>query len=212
MTNAIEKKQSVLKLTQLAVLTAITLIMGLTPLGFIPVNPVLTVTTMCVPIFVAAVLCGKYASAYIGLIFGITSVAQAFIGTSSMGVLFVSKGMYLQLFLLAVPTRVLVGFLSGLIFENLRKVDKKGAWSYEIGALLTSWLNTVLYIGALAVIGTTVPEIRAKFGAGDKLGIALFAAAIAAVLTNAIIESLVMTIISVPVSKVLEKAVKKIST
>ena len=55
-------------------------------------------------------------------------------------------------FVLCVVMRVLMGFCVGLIFKALRFVDRRGGWSYFIGALSAPLLNTLFFMGYIVLV------------------------------------------------------------
>ena len=67
-------------LTQLALLTALMLVMANTFLGYIRVG-LLTMSLMTVPLAIGAMLCGPAAGAWLGFVFGMTSFFNAVNGT-----------------------------------------------------------------------------------------------------------------------------------
>ena len=64
------KNNKTLMLTQLALLTAIEVILTFTPLGFIMIPPV-SITVLHIPVIVGAILTGKKGGAVLGGVFGI---------------------------------------------------------------------------------------------------------------------------------------------
>ena len=69
-------KFSVRKLAIIGVLGAISAVLGMTPLGFIPVGPT-RATIMHIPVIIGAIMEGPIVGALVGLIFGIFSIFQA---------------------------------------------------------------------------------------------------------------------------------------
>ena len=54
-------------------------------------------------------------------------------------------------FILCVAMRILMGWFVGLLFSLLRRVDKKGGWSYFAGALSAPLLNTLFFMGYIVL-------------------------------------------------------------
>ena len=73
------------RLTATALMLALTLILGLTPLGFLPL-PFLSidVTLMCLPVIIGAVLLGWRSGLLLGLTFALTSLYKAFTAPSPL--------------------------------------------------------------------------------------------------------------------------------
>lgn len=102
----------------MALLVAIILLMAFTPIGYIKTAG-LEITLIVVPVAVGAVTLGPTAGAILGGVFGITSFIQCF-GMSQFGALLLGINPFLT-FLVCVPTRILMGWLTGLIYHGLRK-------------------------------------------------------------------------------------------
>ena len=135
------------RLTQLALLTALELVMAFTPLGYLQVGP-LSMSFLTIPVAVGALLLGPGAGALLGAVFGATSFFQAVQGTIALGAALFAispAGSFVVCFV----DRVLVG----LVYAGLRKVlpgnDKV---CVTVGAFSASFLNTVFFMGALVLI------------------------------------------------------------
>ena len=76
-------------------------------------------------------------------------------------------GMFFQIspintFVLCVVMRVLMGFCVGLIFKALRLIDRRGGWSYFIGALSAPLLNTLFFMGYIVLVFYNTEFIQSK--------------------------------------------------
>lgn len=119
------------------------------PLGIFPYLRV-RYSLMMVPVAIGAMLMGPKAGAWLGLIFGATSFYQAVTGSSAFStMLFNINPIYA--FLLCIPTRVLMGFLTGVIFKAAQKVDKKKTVCYFVGGFFAAFLNTLFFMGVLLI-------------------------------------------------------------
>ncbi len=126
---------------------AITLIMGLTPLGTIR-TPFLSVSLVTVPVAIAAMLIGWQGALICGTVFGLTSFINALTGASGMlSTLFTVNPA--GVFITAVIARVLMGLCTGLIFYGLH--DKAGLKkiSYYVAGLAAPLLNTLFFMTSL---------------------------------------------------------------
>ena len=138
-------KMSARELTTLGLLTGVLLLMSVTPLGYFHTFG-LDISLMMVPVAIGAMLMGPKAGAWLGLIFGATSFYQAVTGSSAFStMLFNINPIYA--FLLCIPTRVLMGFLTGVIFKAAQKVDKKKTVCYFVGGFFAAFLNTLFFMG-----------------------------------------------------------------
>ncbi|NCC78852.1 MAG: ECF transporter S component, partial [Clostridia bacterium] len=75
-----QKRRTTFKTRQLAVvglLSGISIFLSLTPLGFIPILPI-NPTIMHVPVIIGAIIEGPMIGAFIGGIFGLSSMLRAF--------------------------------------------------------------------------------------------------------------------------------------
>ena len=126
-------------LVEMALLVAIILLMAFTPIGYIKTAG-LEITLIVVPVAVGAVTLGPVAGAILGGVFGITSFIQCF-GMSQFGALLLGINPFFT-FLVCVPTRILMGWLTGLIYHGLRKTKLPATASVTIASLCCPVLNT----------------------------------------------------------------------
>ena len=201
------RRQRTVLLVETAMLAAIVVVMALTPIGYLRVGP-LELTLIMVPVIIGAVTCGPAVGALLGGVFGVTSFVQCFMG-SPLGAILVSQSI-VRTFLVCVVTRVLAGFLCGLLFKVLAPHDKKGSWSYLVAGISGSLLNTLFFLGALALLffGVTfTPEQAASLGGVDTMLKTVIA--IAAGL-NAPIELLVCAVLGSAVGKGVSVALRRV--
>ncbi|MBR2383667.1 MAG: ECF transporter S component [Anaerotignum sp.] len=145
-----KKKMSVKDLTTLGLLTGVLLVMSFTPLGYVHTLGV-DISLMMIPVAIGAMLMGPKGGAWLGFIFGATSFYQALTGTSVFSATLFNISP-LHTFLLCIPTRILMGFLTGVIFKMAAKVDKKKTVCYFVGGFSAAFLNTVFFMGALILL------------------------------------------------------------
>lgn len=143
-------KTNVRFLAQLGLLAAIEIVMKLIGLGSVPVGP-LYMSFLTVPIAVGAMTLGPSAGAILGAVFGLVSFKDAITGASAMtGVFFQISPVHT--FILCVVMRAIMGFCVGLLFKALRFIDRKGGWSYFIGAISAPLLNTLFFMGYIVAV------------------------------------------------------------
>ena len=152
-------KTNVRFLAQLGLLAAIEIVMKLIGLGSVPVGP-LYMSFLTVPIAVGAMTMGPAAGAILGAVFGLVSFKDALSGLGMTGVFFQISP--LNTFVLCVVMRVLMGFCVGLIFKALRFIDRRGGWSYFIGALSAPLLNTLFFMGYIVLVFYNTEFIQSK--------------------------------------------------
>lgn len=135
-------------LTQLSVLLALELILAYTPLGYLRLFPGLEISFLMIPVTLGAMLLGPAAGTVLGGVFGLTSFGTCF-GASAFGATLLAINPALT-FLTCVPTRLLAGWLAGLLFRALTaRRQTVPSWAFGAAALTGPLLNTLLFTGAL---------------------------------------------------------------
>lgn len=145
-----KKGMNVKDLTTLGLLTGILLVMAFTPLGYFHTLGV-DISLMMIPVGIGAMLMGPKAGAWLGFIFGATSFYQALTGTSVFSATLFNISP-VNTFLLCIPTRMLMGFVTGVIFLLVSKLDKKKTVSFFVGGFFAAFLNTVFFMGTLVLL------------------------------------------------------------
>lgn len=161
---------------QIAMLICIQFVMKAVGLGSVPVGP-LYMSFLTLPIAVGAMVIGPEAGAVLGGVFGLVSFKDALTGGSVMtSTLFAVSPVHT--FILCVVTRVLMGWLTGVLFRAVSKLDRRGSWSYFVGAIAAPVLNTVFFMGYLVLAFYHTEYVQghvARLGAKNPLMfIALF--------------------------------------
>lgn len=195
------KAMSTKKLTRLALLTAVIILMAFTPLGYLHIGP-FAVTFLTIPVIIGAVTMGPVSGAFLGLIFGITSFVKTF--SDVMGEVLLSINPFYTFVLCIVP-RVLEGFLCGLIFMLLKKGIKNNIAPAIVASFSCPILNTILYMSSLILLfGNT------EYILGLMNGQSVIAFVVAMVGVQAIVEAVVCgflgSAISITVLKFLKTA------
>lgn len=149
MNNPVNRMSSTTRtLTQLALLTAVILVMAYTPLGYLRVGP-LTMSLLTVPVAIGAMLVGPVGGAWLGLIFGLTSFMNAVNGTGGLTA-FAFQYNPVFCFITCVVARVACGLCCGLLYKGaarLFKTHDKAAC--VVGALSAPLLNTLFFMSCL---------------------------------------------------------------
>lgn len=114
-----EKKKilSTRKIALIGILSAICIVLGVTPLGFIPLGPV-TYTIMHVPVIIGAIIGGPIVGAFVGLIFGLFSLLRAISTPTPISFVFINP-------LVSVLPRILIGIVSYYVYKAAQKTNKK---------------------------------------------------------------------------------------
>lgn len=141
------RRMSAGDLTSMGLLTGILLLMSFTPLGYFRTLG-LSVSLMMIPVGIGAMLIGPTAGLWLGFVFGATSFYQAMTGSSPFSAMLVSISLA-RTFLVCVPTRMLMGWLTGVVFRAARKALSGRTASYFIGGFFAAFWNTLFFMGAL---------------------------------------------------------------
>ena len=102
-------------LTTVGILGAIVIMLGLTPLGFIPLG-VLTITSLHIPVIIAGILEGPVVGGLVGLIFGFFSLFNAMTRPTPISFVFYNP-------LISIMPRILIGVVTGIVYRALKDKD-----------------------------------------------------------------------------------------
>jgi uncharacterized membrane protein len=131
------------KIVITGVLSAISIFLGMTRLGFIPWVSGASLTIMQVPVIIGAVLEGPIVGFVIGLVFGVFSLIQAAVApTGPADVWFTNP-------LLSILPRLFIGPVAWLIYRGLTRWEIPALIAAGVGGSLT---NTVLVLGMVGVL------------------------------------------------------------
>ncbi|MDR3207883.1 MAG: ECF transporter S component [Oscillospiraceae bacterium] len=198
--------EQVLKLVQFALLLAIELIVCFTPLGSLPIGP-LVATLSHLPVIIAAVLLGPGVGAVMGFSFGLFSFLvwtlqmpgnpSAFLFTPFHALPDVPHSVW-SVVICFVP-RIFIGVFAGLIARGLaRRINAPSAMS--AAALIGTLTNTVFVLGIAYL---------AFHSLLDPVGQGFFAFSVAAAGWNAVLEVGVALIVTAPVCLAVRRALGK---
>ncbi len=189
------------KMVRMAVLVAIVIIMSFTPLGFLPVGA-LSLTLLPIPVAVGAMIFGPLGGAFLGALFGIMSLIRAFMGLDLGPILLAISPFYTVL--VCVVPRILEGWLTGLIFKALYKIDRTRLASFAVSGFLTAAFNTIFFMGGLILLfwnSFVVGYAEGSGVTGSATKIILFV--LGGVAVQALIEAGLCAVVSGTISKIL---------
>lgn len=199
------------KLTATALMAALTLILGLTPVGYIPIPPV-TVTLMCIPVIIGTIMLGLGSGIVLGLVFGVTSLFKA-LGISlvpdAFGIWFIS-GYPIQAALTIFIPRLLIPVVTYAVYRLMTRGNVTGVRqkvSTGIAAFAGSISNTVLFLGFLYIL--MLPHADALAGAFKITTPALFGFIAGIGAMNGLPEAAAAVLLCVPIILALQKVIKK---
>lgn len=179
------------QLTMIGMLSAISIVLGATGYGFIPL-PMAKATILHIPVIIGAILEGPIVGAMIGLIFGVFSLIQNYVApTSALFFAFQNP-------LVSVLPRVLIGITAYYTYKFMfskNEVIKIGA-----GTVIGTLTNTV---GVLTMINILYAAHAAKALKVTEATVTKVIYTIA--MTNGIPEVIVAVIITIPVIMAIKK-------
>ncbi len=129
-----EKVFSIRKLTLIGVLGAVSIVLGLTPLGFIPIGPT-RATIMHIPVIIGAIMEGPIVGALVGLIFGFFSIFQNVTNPTPVSFVFINP-------LVSIIPRVLIGLTTYYSYSAIKAIGKKNL--RRLIALV--WIGIIVYL------------------------------------------------------------------
>lgn len=189
------RRLSIRQMTMIGMLSAISIFLGITGLGFIPL-PTMRATIMHVPVIIGAIIEGPVVGALVGLVFGLFSMYQNFTAPGPTSFIFWNP-------IIAIIPRVLVGIVAYYVYRALYNKIKKESISIATASLLASFTNTA---GVLSLAYLFYLE---KYSAALGINPDTAAVAIAGiVITNGIPEAIVSSVICVPVIIAISKIKK----
>ena len=204
-----KRKDNVRCLSELALLTALVLIMAYTPLGYLKTPWGVEITFIVIPVAVGSIILGPMAGGFLGLAFGLTSFFQCF-GASPLGAVLLQVNA-LGTFVCCVVNRVLVGVVPGLLYKLLGRFDRTRVAGITLCCFLTPALNTVLYIvGNWFIFADTWLNLSVTtYGYSGEGGFSLLAFMMGLVAVNGLAEAASCLVLGTSVCKALEKTVNR---
>lgn len=151
-----KSKLSVRQMSVMALFLAIEIIMCFTPIGYLRINA-LSVTLMHVPVIILASTMGPAAGAFLGFVFGCTSVINATMTpgiTSFVFSPFITvggiSGNFFSLIIAFVP-RIILGIVAGYVFKLCKKFMKNTPLAAGISAAVATCVHTILVLGFIVL-------------------------------------------------------------
>ena len=155
-----KKGISVKKMSIIGVLGSISIILGMTPLGFIPVSPTMKATIMHIPVIIGAIVEGPVVGMMVGLIFGIFSMIQSITQPTPVSFIFWNP-------LISVLPRIAIGITSYYGYIILKRFSNSTALQTSFAGAIGTITNTVGVLGmAYLLYGA---QFAQKLGADPAL-------------------------------------------
>ncbi|PWL70722.1 MAG: ECF transporter S component [Clostridiales bacterium] len=198
------KKTNTRLLAQLGILIAIEIVFALTPLGSLPIGP-LVATLAHIPVIVAAIVLGTGAGTFMGFVFGLLSfLVWTFMPPSPLAFVFTPfysmgefSGNAWSLVICFVP-RILLGLVAALLYKGISYIDKRGYFACAISAIVSTILHSVLVLGGIYIFFG--PQYAAANGMGFDL---LFGAMATVIGTNGLLEAVLAAVVAIAIAKVI---------
>lgn len=204
------RKQLTLQwMTGTAMMIALVIVMGNTPLGLIRL-PLLTATTLHIPVIIATLVMGPESGIATGFVFGVVSLLGNLTGASFFSPFFINP-------LVSILPRIIFPVFVYVICRILERVtarfDKHRLIAFVGASALGTLIHTAMVMGMIYLLnhekiaqmlvsGAGVPEAIAQSGVG---------AGIAAIgLTNGVPEAIVAAVIAPVVALALDRALGRI--
>ncbi len=200
-TSGRKSNQKIRRMVLLAMFSAIIVLLGITPLGLIPITPLMKATTLHIPVIIGAILLGPADGAILGGVFGIMSfISNSFLSPGITSFVFTplqvlpgtDHGSLLSLLICFVP-RILIGVTAGYTFRLISRFDKSKIGACAAAGVVGSVVNTALVFGGIALFFG--PEYAAA--KGDVL----LAAIMGMIVTYGIPETIVAAVLAALICK-----------
>ena len=147
----------------LSLFTAIIILLAFTPIGIIDL-PIMKITILHIPVIIASLLLGPKKGAFLGLIFGISSLIKntlapnlsSFVFTPFVPLPGTNYGSFLSLIVCFVP-RILTGIVPWFVYNFLQKIVSKNITTSKsikiaVSAIAGSFTNTLLVMGLIGIL------------------------------------------------------------
>lgn len=186
MTTLRKNREKTRKLVVTSMLSAVSAVLGLTPLGIIPIGA-LGVTTLHLPAIIGAVLEGPVVGAIVGLVFGLVSLYKTITTGSILAPIMLNP-------LVSVLPRILIGPATYYVFSGMEKLTGKHALSIGTAAAAGTLTNTVGVMGFIYIF------YAQQYAQAMEISEAAVGATILGIcMTNGIPEIIAAVVISVAV-------------
>ena len=185
------KNISTKSITKIGILSAIVIIISLSPIGFIPLGPV-RITTVHIPIILIALIEKPTVSFFVGLIFGLFSFIQHLSGISPLSFMFINP-------MVSVLPRALIGVGTYYTFNFIKKYIKN-IFNVVFASIIGTMINTFGVLSmAYIFCGNQIYEVLKINPAKFLVGVAI---------SNGIPEIIVCSALVPMIYKSLQKILK----
>ena len=140
-------RMNVRRIAVTGILSALAILLSLVPsLGYIPLGPI-TITTMHIPVIIAAILEGPVVGGIVGLIFGLSSIYMAATVYAALptSVFFLNP-------LVSVLPRILIGIIAYYVYTGIKKLWNPRTIATVAAALAGTMTNTIGVLGMIYIL------------------------------------------------------------
>lgn len=180
-----KSKLTVKQLTIVGMLSGISIFLGISKLGFIPL-PTMNATILHLPVIIGGILEGPIVGGLIGLIFGLFSMFQAISAPTLTSFVLLNP-------IIAILPRVLIGVGSYYLYKLLK--IKKDTVRISIAAFIGSLINTIGVLGLSYLF--FAEKLSKALGLASNKAAGIFC--LTTGLTNGIPEAIVAALIITPI-------------
>ena len=200
------KNEKTRRMVVTALLVAICLLLGLTPIGFIPIGAI-EITLLCIPVIIGTVTEGLGVGLILGFFFGLTSFLQIFIKPTPFSQFLFTLSAWKTIVIVFAP-RMIVPLTTWLAYKALAgETRTRQRVAAGVAAFTGSITNTVLFLGGMYLM--FIPEIdqmAQAFGTSPNLLLGVIAG-IGAV--NGLPEAALAVVLCVPIIWALHRFTKR---
>ena len=199
MTGKRTQPDKVKKIVLVGLLTAVMVVLGYVN---IPMPFGLSITFNMIPVAIGGIAMGLWGGTAMGAVFGMISFLQCFgiCGSSAMGAQLVAVAPWWMSFVQRFGTRVLMGFLTALIYRAAGHRINTGL-RCAVAGFFSAFLNTLLFMSALVLLfGHT------EYMQNVMAGRAFLAFLAGSVGINGVVEMVTATILTSAIGVALRKA------
>ena len=183
---------SVRQMTMIGMLSAISIFLGLTGLGFIPL-PTMRATIMHIPVIIGAIVEGPVVGALVGLVFGLFSMYQNITAPNLTSFIFMNP-------IIALLPRILIGIVTYYVYTFIKNKIKNKSISIGVASIAGTLTNTI------GVLGLTYILYLDRYAAAKQISTDMVAGALLTVIgTNGVAEAIASAVIAIPVVTAISK-------
>lgn len=196
-------------LTKLALLTAMILMLSVTPLGYVPLG-FMYATTIHIPVILGGILLGPGAGAVLGGVFGLTSLLRATFTPNATSFVFSPfyslgefHGSVWSLVVCFVP-RILIGVVAYYVYVLIKKLCHRDAPALAAAGFAGSMTNTLLVMNLIYLLfGQQYAQASGKVFSG------FYQVILSVILVQGVPEALVATVLVLATGKVLLQVLRR---